>query len=314
MDTTIRRNSRCVIGQPSCDFVFSSTRDCFIAYGFNQSTFEMTILRNLLEKRGVQAIEAGGVLAPAQNAFCAKICSKIITSQFCIVLLNNEVESGREIPNANVNMEYGLMLGFNKYIIPFQLESQSLPFNVSGLDTIKYSSKSFERLAGEAIDAAILATTQDSTPSIDLDQVLKMFLLAKRTLFTPLNTEGDKNIYDLGAPFGFNLLNDLTGFQYYFVGNFTAFRPEACLWRIRMLGEILDARRATLKTRVGVGIATQEQAVLAEVLMRSFQIWAIVTGTDIKKQIASSLEAKPLGYTVELFSLEDVRDELGRLG
>jgi hypothetical protein len=42
-------------------------------------------------------------------------------------------KKGAEIPNANVTMKYGLMLGFNKYVIPFQRASQQLPFNVSGL-------------------------------------------------------------------------------------------------------------------------------------------------------------------------------------
>ena len=129
MDKTIRRNQIYVIGLPRCDFVFSSTRTCFIAYGFRDSALEMNILRHLLDKRGIQLYEVGGALAPGQNAFCAKICSKIITSQFCIVLINNEESEGREIPNANVKMEYGLMLGFNKYVIPFQRESQKLPFN-----------------------------------------------------------------------------------------------------------------------------------------------------------------------------------------
>src|SRR5713101_1159863 len=90
MDITIRRNELCVIGLPRCDFVFSSTRTCFIGYGFQESALEMNILKHVLSERGIEPIEAGGALAPAQNAFCAKICSKIITSQFCIILLNNE--------------------------------------------------------------------------------------------------------------------------------------------------------------------------------------------------------------------------------
>ena len=136
MDKRIRRNEICIIGLPRCDFVFSSTRSCFIAYGFEESSLEMTILRRLLEERNIQPVEAGGTLAPGQNAFCSKICSKIIVAQFCAVLLNNEERVDIEIPNANVNMEYGLMLGFNKYVIPFQHSSQKLPFNVAGLDTM----------------------------------------------------------------------------------------------------------------------------------------------------------------------------------
>jgi hypothetical protein len=186
MDKKIRLNEICVIGLPRCDFVFSSTRSCFIAYGFRDSTLEMTILRHLLEDRGIQPVEAGGALAPGQNAFCAKICSKIITSQFCVVLINHEELEGREIPNANVNMEYGLMLGFNKYVIPFQRASQHLPFNVAALDTVKYDDADFERRAAAAIDQAIQQTQQDSPTTIPPDQILSAFLLNKKVLVTPL--------------------------------------------------------------------------------------------------------------------------------
>jgi hypothetical protein len=89
MDNRIRRNEVCIVGLPRCDFVFSSTRTCFIAYGFQNSPLEVSVLRRLLEDRGIQAEEAGGSIAPGQNVFCAKICSKIIMAQFCIVLINN---------------------------------------------------------------------------------------------------------------------------------------------------------------------------------------------------------------------------------
>ena len=51
MDKTIRKNEICNIGLPRCDYVFSSTRSCFIAYGFEESTLEMNILRKLLEEQ-----------------------------------------------------------------------------------------------------------------------------------------------------------------------------------------------------------------------------------------------------------------------
>src|SRR5262249_27983280 len=150
------------------------------------SPLEVSVLRRLLEDRGIQAEEAGGSIAPGQNVFCAKICSKIITAQFCIVLINNDEIDSREIPNANVNMEYGLMLGFNKYILPFQRASQRLPFNVAGLDTIKYNDRDFERQAAQAIDQAIAATRQDTPPPFNPDQVLEAFLLRRRALITPI--------------------------------------------------------------------------------------------------------------------------------
>ena len=312
MDKSIRRNEICVIGLPRCDFVFSSTRTCFIAYGFQESPLEMSILRRVLEEKGIQAVEAGGSIAPAQNAFCAKICSKIITSQFCAVLLNNEESDGQEIPNANVNMEYGLMLGFNKYVIPFQRTSQKLPFNVAGLDTIKYTNKDFERLSGDAVDCAIRETQQDAPKPFSPDQIIEVFLLINKALITPINNDGDRNIYQIGLPLGFNLLNDFTGMNYMYFGNFTALRPEVIVWRTKLLSEILDGRRATLDNRVQAGIATEAQAKLFDELLSRLQIWLVVTSDEEKSVIKQALEY--VNYCVEVFSVDDVKSELEKLG
>lgn len=311
MDKRIRRNEVCVIGLPRCDFVYSSTRTCFIAYGFQESPLERGILRRVLEERGVQAVEAAGALAPAQNAFCAKICSKIITSQFCAVLLNNEESDGREVPNANVNMEYGLMLGFNKYVIPFQRATQRLPFNVAGLDTIKYTNSDFERLASSAVDQAISETRQDAPPPFDPDKLLEVFLLSRKALVTPINSDGDRNILQLGSPLGFNLLNDFSGLTYMFFGNFTALRTELIIWRVRMLAEILDGRRATIDARVRAGIATESQARVMEDVMGRLQIWLVVTSSADKEALARVLSTST--YRVEVFSIEDVVANLGGL-
>lgn len=310
MDKSIRKNEICIIGQPRCDFVFSSTRNCFIAYGFRESTLEMNVLRHLLTQRGIEPIEAGGELTPAQSAFCAKICSKIITSQFCIVLLNNENDEGREIPNANVNMEYGLMLGFNKYVIPFQRTSQSLPFNVAGLDTIKYSDTDFERRASTAIDQAINLTEQDSTQIITPDQIIGLFLLSKGSLISPLDNEGDKAIFQMGSPLGFNLLNDFSGFIYIYFGNFTTYRAEVIFWRLCMLKEILDKRRESLPFRVQLGVITEQQANFLDTLLSHLQIWVVVTSNSEKESVNKALENSPLGYNTQIFSLEDVRNQL----
>ncbi|MBU2431564.1 MAG: hypothetical protein KKH99_12795, partial [Proteobacteria bacterium] len=299
MDKSIRKNDICIIGLPRCDFVFSSTRSCFIAYGFEESTLEMTILRKLLEERGILPIEAGGSLAPAQSAFCAKICSKIITAQFCIALLNNDVKDGVEFPNANVNMEYGLMLGFNKYVIPFQKESQRLPFNVAGLDTIKYNTRNFESAAIKAIEQAINATNQEEVPKDTSDQFLELLFLNRNYMWSPLDTEGDKNIFRLGSPLGFNLLNDFTGDRYAFLGRFTSLRPETILWRLRKMNEILDGRRSSIPNRVKAGTIKPELLPMVEQLFETAKIWVIVTSNDDKDLVEHELEKDPLNYHVE---------------
>jgi hypothetical protein len=307
MDKSIRRNEICVIGLPRCDFAFSSTRSCFIAYGFNESTLEMTILRNLLEERGIQVHEAGGALAPGQNAYCAKICSKIITSQFCVVLLNNDLRSEQEVPNANVNMEYGLMLGFNKYVIPFQREGQSLPFNVAGLDTVKYTPRDLENKAIAAIDQAIELTRQDHAAPIDTDQLLTMYLLDRNMLVSHIDNEGERDIFRMGQPLGFALINDFTGFEYVYFGNFSTLRPEAIVWRLKKLDEILQGRRKTIAGKVALGAATREQAAIALLVLQKMQMWVVVTGDQHKQLVESALVDAPITFPVKCISLDEVR-------
>ena len=316
MDKRIRRNELCVIGLPRCDFVFSSTRTCFIGYGFRESALEMNVLRHVLRERGIEPVEAVGTLAPGQNAFCAKICSKIIVSQFCVALVNNDVTGGVEVPNANVNMEYGLMLGFNKYVVPFQRESQTLPFNVAGLDTVKYTNESFERKATEAIEVAVKATTQEAVPTFSADQGLEAFLLSKRLLVVSLTTEGDRNLFELGRPLGFNMLMTFDGMRYVYFGNFTALRPEAVLWRLRTLEDIIQERIGSLPQRVNMGIASVDQQKLAalQTFLQQLRTMLLVTSDDDRENVRGGISAKPTRWAVEVLSLSDIRDALQNIG
>jgi len=306
MDTRIRKNEICSVGLPRCDFAFSSARSCFIAYGFSESTLEMTIIKKILLEKGILAEEAGGSLAPGQNAFCSKICSKIITSQFCIVIINSDQVDGKEIPNANVNMEYGLMLGFNKLVIPFQKATQKLPFNVAGLDTIKYVSQDFERKATDAIERAIQLTTQVDRIPIDINQMLDLFLMNNNMLVTPINNDGDRSVYQMGAPLGFNLLNDFSATNYMYLGNFTRYRAEVIVWRIEKLQEILRERSNSIPYRVQNGIITEQQAELLKDVFSNLRIIIAVTSDEDKASVLARTSGK--GMIVEDISVYSIAD------
>jgi hypothetical protein len=311
MDKRIRRNELCIVGLPRCDFVFSSTRSAFIGYGFEQSSLEMNILKHVLRESGIEAIEAGGTLAAGQNAFCAKICSKIITSQFCIILLNNDIRDGAEIPNANVNMEYGLMLGFNKYVIPFQREEQRLPFNVAGLDTVKYTNQNFEAKARAAIGGAVTTTSQDNIPVITPDQVLEAFLLAQQMLAVSLTNEGNIEIFRMGQPLGYNLLMTFDGMQYVFFGSFAALRVEAVLWRIRTLQNILTARLGSIGKRIESGLGPDPRQLAAlKLFAEKLEIWILVTGDEDKAVITANIGTAGLKWPVKVFAMSDIKTAL----
>ncbi|WP_341705501.1 TIR domain-containing protein [Ferrovibrio sp.] len=306
MDNRIRKNDVCIIGQPRCDYVFSSTRACFIAYGFADSTLEMEVLRGLLESRGIETYEAGSNIAAGQQAFCVKICSKIITSQFCIVLLNHSQKNNAEVPNANVNMEYGLMLGFNKHVIPFQREEQNLPFNVAGLDTIKYNTRNFRSLASRAIDLAISVTEQKAPQTLDFDQQLAVFLLANDCLVNPISQQGDKDIFELGRPMGYNLINDFGGFAYRYFGNFTSLNSSEICWRIDKLLKVIKARFGGMEERVRLGIATPQQLAVGQKLLEALEVWALVTGDNEKALIEEWLRKSPPSIPTRIFTIKDI--------
>lgn len=314
MDNRLRRNEICIIGMPRCDFVFASTRSCFIGYGFTTSALETTILKSLLEKRGIEPVEAGGKRNPGENAFCVKICSKIITSQFCCVLVNNDVVDGNELPNPNVNMEYGLMLGFNKYVIPFQRAEQKLPFNIAGLDTIKYTNDNFSSLAESAIEQALKKTTPAVTKPVDLNQRIHAFVLTQEATLVRLDTLGDKAISDLGSPLGFVLLGNFAGTDYIFFGNFTYLRPEAVVWRLRMLYRAIDGRRSSWATRVSLDVMTETQAKMIDQLFSRFRIWLIVNSDADRDAVKGALEVKVPAYTTVVYSLQDIERTLQELG
>ncbi len=163
-------NESCIIGLPTCGYAFSSSRMCFIAApSGDEFRLEIDLLQNLLAAKDYEAYVAVQKVDPAKLAFCTKICSKIITSQFCIVLLNSSTHRDHKevrIPNPNVHLEYGLMLAFKKHIIPFQREGDGLAFNIRPLDTIMYTNATFKDKADSAIDSAILASEQ----VVQLDQ------------------------------------------------------------------------------------------------------------------------------------------------
>ncbi len=309
MDKTIRANEQCIIGMPRCDFAFSSSRSCFIGYSFEESTLEKTIIRKILEENDVIPEDAGSSFAPGQLVFCSKICSKIITSQFCIILLNNERKGEFEIANANVQMEYGMMLGFNKYVIPFQQESDKLSFNVSGLDTIKYTDKNFESKATDAIIEAIGETAPEGSSTVPTDQSKMSFLFSKNATFGALDSDGERDLFRLGSPVGFNLLMDFGGIEYRFFGDFAHLRYEHICYRIKLLDRMLADRVASFPQRVKLGLIEEDKLAPIIELFDNFEIWLLVNSEDVKTRVLAFIEENMISRRFDIFTLKDIADQ-----
>ena len=306
MDTTVRKNQLCIIGLPRCDYVFSSARSCFIAYAFESSPLEADVLRQVLRNENIEPVDAGESFTPGQLAFCTKICSKIITSQFCAVLLNNSKVGDQEFANANVQMEYGMMLGFSKYVVPFQRQGDGMSFNISGLDTKKYKESDFKRVASEAVKQADEETRSKSIDQASMDQLLEAFLLSKGRLVVPLTSDGDRNFYDMGRPLGYMLLSDFSGMNYMYFGNFMHLNPAQICWRIMTLTEIVTQRRASLPKRVEMQLIElpPDQLAFVDAFMSRLKIWVLVSTQEDIESVQAQMESVP--YAIEFSALEDM--------
>lgn len=307
-----KRNEECIVGLPRCDYVFSSSRSCFIGYGFKESKLEMDLLKTILKGNNIEVFEAGMMKQPAKNIFCTKICSKIITSQFCIVLLNDDNKDGVDIPNANVNMEYGLILGFHKHVIPFQRAKDNLPFNISGLETVKYDNHNFHDRAKEVIELTIENTTPKTTQIVPINNIIETFCLAKDVMVSSLGDEGTRNIDNLGKPLGFYLLNDFGGFSYIYLGIFNTVKSHLVKWRIQKLIQAVTAAFSTIPLRLNLKMIDDVQAKAAKALLNKMQIWVVVQTQQDKDEIVSSTKEATMKVTV--FDEEEIYNTVDNLG
>jgi hypothetical protein len=202
-------------------------------------------------------------------------------------------------------------LGFNKCVIPFQHEDYALPFNVSGLDTIKYNNTSFKAKAAAAIDQAIVTTTRtEAPPAVSPD--VGAYLLLKGGLVCVLESAGEKALYQLGAVCFFNLCVDFTGNRYMYFGNFPKVPPSVIAWRINKLIQIIDERMGGMKFRVEGGIITEQQRDVLLQLRKTVEIWILVKDAEDREALlkaVSGCSIKP-----DVFTLADVASEVSKSG
>lgn len=206
---------------------------------------ELDILNERLEDKEYESYIAVQRLDPAKYSFCTKICSKIITSQFCMVLLNSSTHGEHneiKIPNPNVHLEYGMMMAFSKYIIPLQKECDNLAFNIQPLDTVIYTKANFKEKADRVIDAAILAvgTTVRPSPAITANESLSKYLAVRGLQLTDISSPDANTIYRLGSPLGFSLLD---GQEVIYFGVFDKESPKEIVFRLKLLLQNLHQAR-----------------------------------------------------------------------
>ncbi len=178
-------NEQCFIRKEhKCGKIFGASKSCFIACPRNgELAVILGLMSEKLTKVGIEPIIAVKERSYGQDIFCTKICGKIIESRFCVVILDDSIANGINIPNPNVYYEYGLMTSLKKHIIPLQKDGLDLAFNIQSYDTIKYKNETIESELDRAIKDAIRITEKKEKED-------KGIALPEKTLLRQLEMAG----------------------------------------------------------------------------------------------------------------------------
>ncbi|MBZ5530211.1 MAG: hypothetical protein LAO20_02165 [Acidobacteriia bacterium] len=265
---------------------------CFLARPADgEFQLEEDILRQLLKERNYDCYVALQRIDPGNFAFCTKICSKIITSHFTIVLLNNSVHAespGIKIPNPNVHFEYGMMLSFHKHVIPMQRQSEKLAFNIYPLDTIKYKPENFKDKAEVAIDDAILRfkvhePTGGQMGIPDADVVKYMGLRGLR--LSDMTANDVRAVFSLGAVHQFNLFDSSD--EVVFFGRFQDEKSTEIVMRVRLLlNNITEAYKKVQRT----ALTNPQDAAPALMILDHVRIEILVPESADLAKMAAKIE------------------------
>jgi len=198
-------NEQCFIRKAHrCGKIFGASKSCFIACPTADELEPiLELMSEKLTKFGIEPIIAVKERAYGQDIFCTKICGKIVESRFCIVILDDTVSGGTNIPNPNIYYEYGLMTSLRKHIVPLQKDALKLAFNIQSYDTIKYNAKNIASELDRAIKDAIKITEAQEQKSEETH-------FADRTVMRKLERAG-LQVRD-EQWFLWDVIND-TGFQ-----------------------------------------------------------------------------------------------------
>ncbi len=313
-------NESCIIGMPECGYAFSSSRMAFIATPADGNhALELDVFENILAEKNFETFIALQNSDPANNLFCTKICSKIIASQFCIVLLNSSShEEHKEIkmPNPNVYFEYGLMLGFKKHILPFLIEGDVLASNIGGFDTIMYNKSRLKEYANREIDKSIRQTRTISMPTGALFSSRNEKHLTYTNILglrvSQLNTDVENYLNKLGNQLGFLLLDGRGGIVYF--GLFEYVPSKKIISLLRSLLQEVDFAKKEFETITKMNM-TEKQVENVYHILNHVRAEVVVSNEVDKKKITdriTELTTGLEGIPWKLVNGDDIDETIGK--
>jgi len=308
MDEKIRKNEKCYIGMPSCGYGYESAKLCFVACPSDEEyTLKIDAIKDIVEAKQYECHIALKKIDPGNFAFCTKICSKIIQSQFCIVLLDpSKTKDKPEYPNPNVHLEYGMMMSQNKHIIPLQNEKYDLPFNIAPLDTLKYNEKNFKVLINEAVDHAINKfSNKEMSGTMPQGPDIRTFYNILGFKFSDIKVGLMDFLFKLAGYLGFNLLDDGKG-NFKYVGFFDYEDPKKIILHTKLLIDNLIAAYDNATLLLTAEVDKKKFEYLIKNISIDLTIPPFFAKEDILRRILEVSNRK-YGYQVDINYREDLK-------
>jgi hypothetical protein len=282
---------------PYCGHFSGSEESVFIAVP-EKVKYEMEIntLNDLLRAKGLKAYIMPELSDHDKIMFCERVCSKIISSRFCLVFTDKNLAR-----SVDVHLSYGIMLAFDKIVIPLEKAVHETDKSAP-LPAILYYPDNFRSIAQTIIKEALLKTsTQGLLGLLHGDDELQKYLVSRNLKPLPIENQVTKELYRIAYPADFLILE---GTDFVFFGSFESLSHEEAAARIRLLIKGLTKMKSRFETVYKNTLPFESMEFIYRVFS-NIKIEVLVAGyIDIRKLLSEIPDAT---IPVNIISREAIR-------
>jgi hypothetical protein len=269
---------------PYCGHFAGSEESVFIAVP-EKVEYEMEIntLNDLLRAKGLKAYIMPELSDHDKIMFCERVCSKIISSRFCLVFTDKNLAR-----SADVQFSYGIMLAFDKIVIPLE-KAVSKAKGLAPLPVIFYYPDNFRSIAQAIIEEALLKTsTKGLLGMLHGDEELQQYLVSRNLKPLPIENQVTREFYRIAYPADFLILE---GTAFVFFGAFESLGHEEAAAKIRLLIKGLMKMKSRFETVYKNTLPFESMEFIYRVFS-NIKIEVLVSGDiDIKRLLSETSDA-----------------------
>jgi len=258
---------------------------------------EINTLNDLLRAKGLKNYIMPELTDQNKITFCERVCSKIISSRFCLVFTEKNLAR-----SADVHLSYGIMLAFDKIVIPLEKAVHEAE-KLAPLPAILYYPDNFRSIAQTIIEEALLRTSTNGLLGLlHSDEELQQYLLSRNLKPLPIENQVTREFYRIAYPADFLILE---GTAFVFFGAFESLGYEEAAARIRLLIKGLMKMKSRFET-VYKNTLPFESIEFIYRVFSNIRIEVIVAGSIDSKKLLS--ETSDEAIHVKLINRDTIRE------